>query len=86
MKGGLYMRRKNDFHKAIRKMKLCEAIYHDSKYFLKGILGKFDKGKIHEHDDSRKTNSEWHGKHNYKPSDKRRYDSTEYSLREGGDE
>lgn len=67
--------RKNDFHKAIRKKKLCQAIWGDGDSYHGGILGKFDKGKIHDHEDFRKTKSGWYGKQNYKVSDKRRFES-----------
>ena len=75
------MRRKKDYHKAIRKKRLCQSIWGDAKYWLDGVLGKYDKGKIHESLDFEKTNSKRYGKRNYKASDRRRYDSTEYAIK-----
>lgn len=89
--------RKNNFHKALHKKKLCQKIWGDSDSFLGGILGKYSKGKIHDHEDYRKTNSEWYGKRNYKVSDRKRHESTlekmgeyadvfEYGITDGNEE
>ena len=75
-------RRKKNYHKAIRKYKLCESIWGDAKEYNDGILGKYIDGKIHDHEEYRKTNSEWDGKHNYKHGDKQRADSCEDMERE----
>lgn len=75
-------RRKKNYRKAIRKYKLCESIWGDAKEYNDGILGKYIDGKIHDHEEYRKTNSEWSGKHNYKHGDKQRADSCEDMERE----
>lgn len=75
-------RRKKNYRKAIRKYKLCESILGDAKEYNDGILGKYIDGKIHDHEEYRKTNSEWNGKHNYKHGDKQRADSCEDMERE----
>lgn len=75
-------RRKDEYRKAIRKYKLCESIWGDAKEYNDGIIGKYIDGKIHDHEEYRKTNSEWSGKHNYKHGDKRRADSCEDMERE----
>lgn len=75
-------RRKKNYSKAIRKYKLCESIWGDAKEYNDGILGKYIDGKIHDHEEYRKTNSEWSGKHNYKHGDKQRADSCEDMERE----
>lgn len=77
--------RKNNFHKALHKKKLCQAIWGDSDSFLGGILGKYAKGKIHDHEDHKKTNSEWHGKKNYKLSDRKRHESALGKMAEYAD-
>ena len=77
--------RKNKFHKALHKKKLCQAIWGDGDSFLGGILGKYAKGKIHDHKDHRKTNSEWHGKKNYKLSDRKKYESALEKMAEYAD-
>lgn len=70
-------RRKDKYRKAIRKYKLCNEIWGDAEEYNDGILGKYIDGKIHDHEEYRKTNSEWSGKHNYKHGDKQRADSCE---------
>ena len=75
-------RRKDKYRKAIRKYKLCESIWGDAKAYNDGIIGKYIDGKIHNHEEYRKTNSEWSGKHNYKHGDKQRVDSCEDMERE----
>lgn len=75
-------RRKKNYRKAIRKYKLCESIWGDAEEYNDGILGKYIDGKIHDHEEYRKTNSEWSGKHNYKHGDKQRADSCEDMERE----
>ena len=77
--------RKNNFHKAISKKNKCQKIWGDSDTFLDGILGKYAKGKIHVHEDHRKTNSDWYGKKNYKTSDRKRDESAFDKLREYAD-
>lgn len=76
------MRRKQDYHKALHKKHLCQSVYGDANWWLGGILGRYDKGKIHDHEDYRKTNSERHGYKNYRHSDKKRYDRGEQMLHE----
>ena len=85
MKNTIKHTRKNNFHKAISKMKKCQRLWGDADKFFGGILGKYDKGKIHDHEDHRKTNSEWYGKRNYKISDRRRSESIFDKLREYAD-
>lgn len=75
-------RRKKDYHKGIRKYKLCESIWGDAEDYNDGVLGKYIDGKIHDHEDFRKTNSEWNGKRNYKHGDKKRLYSCEDMERE----
>ena len=49
-------RRWMDKRKRRSKYNLCQRIWGDAMYFLDGILGKYDKGKIHDIDHAEKTN------------------------------
>ena len=75
-------RRKENYRKGIRKYKICKSVYGDAEEYNDGVLGKYIDGKIHDHEDFRKTNSEWNGKHNYKHGDKKKADNCEDMERE----
>lgn len=75
-------RRKDKYRKAIRKYRLCNEIWGDAEYYNDGILGKYIDGKIHDHEDCYKTNSDWCGKGNYKHGDKKRADKCKDMERE----
>ena len=49
-------RRWVDKRKRRSKYNLCQRIWGDATWFLDGILGKYDKGKIHDIDHAEKTN------------------------------
>lgn len=49
-------RRWIDKRKRRHKYNLCQRIWGDAKTFLDGILGKYDKGKIHDINHAEKTN------------------------------
>lgn len=49
-------RRWMDKRKRRSKYNLCQRIWGDAMYFLDGILGKYDKGKIHDINHAEKTN------------------------------
>ena len=49
-------RRRRDRLKRKRKYNLVQSIWGDAKTYLKGILGMYDKGKIHDTENFRKTN------------------------------
>ena len=49
-------RRWVDKRKRRHKYNLVQKIWGDAMYFLDGILGKYDKGKIHDIDHAEKTN------------------------------
>lgn len=49
-------RRWVDKRKRRNKYNLCQRIWGDAKTFLDGILGKYDKGKIHDINHAEKTN------------------------------
>lgn len=68
-------RRKRTFHKGIHRKRLCERIWGDSDNYMGGVEGKYRDGKIYDHEDHRKTHSEWMGKRNYKKSDQKRIDA-----------
>ena len=60
-------RRWVDKRKRRSKYNLCQRIWGDAMYFLDGILGKYDKGKIHDINHAEKTNGKVavkHGKDN----------------------
>lgn len=60
-------RRWVDKRKRRNKYNLCQRIWGDAMYFLDGILGKYDKGKIHDINHAEKTNGKVavkHGKDN----------------------
>lgn len=49
-------RRWVDKRKRRNKYNLCQRIWGDAMYFLDGILGKYDKGKVHDINHAEKTN------------------------------
>jgi len=49
-------RRWVDKRKRRHKYNLCQRIWGDAKTFLDGILGKYDKSKIHDINHAEKTN------------------------------
>lgn len=49
-------RRRRDRLKSRRKYNLVQSIWGDAKTYLKGILGRYDKGKIHDIECGCKTN------------------------------
>ena len=66
-------RRKSTFKRAIRQANLYKLITGKCLEEISGDFGRFKKDKhLHTRTDDDKTNSEWWGKKNYKPSDKRR--------------
>ena len=77
-------RRWVDKRKRRHKYNLCQRIWGDAKTFLDGILGKYDKGKIHDQENYKKTNSKTASKdyisggklgNNYSHSDKKKVES-----------
>lgn len=74
-------RRWMDKRKRRHKYNLCQRIWGDAMYFLDGILGKYDKGKIHDEENYKKTNNRIASKdhkganrmgNNYSHSDKKK--------------
>ena len=49
-------RRWMDKRKRRSKYNLCQRIWGDAKTFLDGVLGKYDKGKVHDINHAEKTN------------------------------
>ena len=76
-------RRKNTFKRAIRQANLYKLI---TGKWLEGIAGDFGRFKKDKHlsarTDDDKTNSEWWGKKNYKPSDRRRSERLDSQMME----
>lgn len=91
-------RRMIDKRKRKHKYNLTQSIWGDAAYFLDGILGKYDKGKIHDINHAEKTNgriAQKHGKdnvgyvgtsnrmgNNYSNSDRKKIDSINYQLKD----
>ena len=71
-------KRKKTFKKAKQRLKTWETLCKE-KY--SGTIGRFKKDcHFKGSADCFKTNSEWSGNKNYKPSDQKRYDETLYQL------
>ena len=77
-------RRWVDKRKRRHKYNLVQRIWGDATTFLNGVLGKYDKGKIHDQEDYKKTNSKTASKdyvsggklgNNYSHSDKKKVES-----------
>ena len=77
-------RRWIDKRKRRRKYNLVQRIWGDATTFLNGVLGKYDKGKIHDQEDYKKTNSKTASKgyvsggklgNNYCHTDKKKVES-----------
>lgn len=77
-------RRWIDKRKRRHKYNLVQRIWGDATTFLNGVLGKYDKGKIHDQEDYKKTNSKTAsngyvsgGKlgNNYRHTDKKKVES-----------
>jgi len=77
--------RKNNFHKALHKKKLCQAIWGDSDSYLGGVLGKYIKGKIHDDKHDGETYSERHDKKKFRTSDRKRHESAMEKIAEYAD-
>ena len=84
-------RRWVDKRKRKHKYNLCQRIWGDAKTYLKGILGMYDKGKIHDVQNYRKTNSKKASKdymgcgrmgNNYSTTDKRKIESCNEKLKD----
>ena len=82
-------RRWMDKRKRRSKYNLCQRIWGDAMYFLDGILGKYDKGKIHDEENYKKTNNRVASKdhmsshkmgNNYSHSDKKKIESCNDKL------
>lgn len=74
-------RRWTDKRKRRHKYNLVQRIWGDAKTFLDGVLGKYDKGKIHDEENYKKTNNRVASKdhkganrmgNNYSHSDKKK--------------
>ena len=74
-------RRWTDKRKRRHKYNLVQKIWGDATTFLDGILGKYDKGKIHDEENYKKTNNRVASKdhkganrmgNNYSHSDKKK--------------
>ena len=91
-------RRWMDKRKRRSKYNLCQRIWGDATWFLDGILGKYDKGKIHDIDHAEKTNGKTSQKggrdnvgcvgtlhrmdNNYSHSDKKKVESCNDKLKD----
>lgn len=82
-------RRWIDKRKRKHKYNLVQKIWGDATTFLNGVLGKYDKGKIHDQEDYKKTNSKTASKdyisggklgNNYSHSDKKKVESCNDKL------
>lgn len=82
-------RRWVDKRKRRHKYNLVQKIWGDATTFLDGILGKYDKGKIHDEENYKKTNNrvaskDHMGSHkmgnNYSHSDKKKVESCNDKL------
>ena len=88
-------RRWTDKRKRRHKYNLVQKIWGDATTFLDGILGKYDKGKIHDEENYKKTNNRVASKdhkganrmgNNYSYSDKKKVESCNYKLKNYEDE
>ena len=84
-------RRWVDKRKRKHKYNLCQRIWGDAKTFLDGILGKYDKGKIHDQEYYKKTNNRTASKdrvsggklgNNYRHTDKKKVESCNDKIKE----
>ena len=76
-------RRKKTFTKAQRQAKLYATITSVSSKEFVGDIGRFKKCKhLETRTDDDKTNSEWHGKKNYKHGDKKRFENLNQQEKE----
>ena len=82
-------RRWTDKRKRRHKYNLVQKIWGDATTFLDGILGKYDKGKIHDEENYKKTNNRVASKdhkgskrlgNNYSHSDKKKVESCNDKL------
>lgn len=84
-------RRRRDRLKRKHKYNLVQSIWGDAKTYLKGILGMYDKGKIHDVQNYRKTNGKKASQdymgcgrmgNNYSTTDKRKIESCNDKLKD----
>lgn len=84
-------RRRRDRLKRKHKYNLVQSIWGDAKTYLKGILGMYDKGKIHDAQNYRKTNGKKASQdymgcgrmgNNYSTADKRKIESCNEKLKD----
>lgn len=84
-------RRRRDKLKRKHKYNLVQSIWGDAKTYLKGILGMYDKGKIHDTENYRKTNNKKASQdymgcdrlgNNYSTADKRKIESCNEKLKD----
>ena len=84
-------RRWVDKRKRRHKYNLVQRIWGDAKTFLDGVLGKYDKGKIHDQEDYKKTNSKTASKdyvsggklgNNYSHTDKKKIESCNDKIKD----
>lgn len=84
-------RRWVDKRKRKHKYNLVQKIWGDATTFLDGILGKYDKGKIHDEENYKKTNNRVASKdhkganrmgNNYSHSDKKKVECCNDKLRD----
>ena len=84
-------RRWTDKRKRKHKYNLVQKIWGDATTFLDGILGKYDKGKIHDEESYKKTNNRVASKdhkgsnrmgNNYSHSDKKKIECCNDKLRD----
>lgn len=84
-------RRLVDKRKRRNKYNLVQRIWGDATTFLGGVLGKYDKGKIHDQEDYRKTNNRTASRdcigggrlgNNYSHSDKRKVECCKDKIKD----
>ena len=84
-------RRWVDKRKRRHKYNLVQKIWGDATTFLGGVLGKYDKGKIHDQEDYRKTNNRTASRecigsgrlgNNYSHSDKRKVECCKDKIKD----
>ena len=83
-------RRRTDRRKRKSKYNKTQSIWGDASTYLKGILGMYDKGKIHDTENHKKTNSRLASDdcvgcgrrgNNYSHTDKRKVDRCNYGVK-----
>ena len=76
-------RRKKTFNKAVRQARIYEIVTGVSSKEFIGDVGRFKKCRnLETRTDDDKTNSEWHGKKNYKHGDKKRFENLNQQEKE----